>query len=377
MLNTVHLVQGREVAGQAPIQPGASSDRLPRELALSDALLPLEQAVEIVSALQTRLRTVAFHENMLAIGARLDVLALTGSPRSYDAMLRLMVAEASDERPVPRDLQRALHALGAVRHGIRMARAGGHAGLTSRLLGDMQRLLLGGVAGNQLDGLPVDAASLPHHPSAGRPEMQDLERFLTEPPALPLPVRLALVTAWIMLVNPFEEDSLSVALLLLPAVVAADGRLPLFGGAALIGDRDAFDAALQELRSTGGWERWICFFLSRLAEAAATALGQLDMAERSSIERDAAMVSLRSDSTARRLAQLMLGAPVLTVGSAQDMLGVSFQTANAAVATLVRLGILMPHSSNRRNRVFIVNPALTCAPAASSRVRAPGLAATT
>ena len=57
--------------------------------------------------------------------------------------------------------------------------------------------------------------------------------------------------------------------------------------------------------------------------------------------------------------ELAFGFPVLTVGAAQEMLQVSFQTANAAVATLVRLAILAPHSNIRRNRVFIFRETLS------------------
>jgi Fic family protein len=96
-----------------------------------------------------------------------------------------------------------------------------------------------------------------------------------------------------------------------------------------------------------------------MTDAADAASARLERTERLRLHREAEMVSLRSDSTARRLTGLAFGFPVLTVGAAQEMLDVSFQTANAAVATLVRLGILAPHSNIRRNRVFIFGEMLS------------------
>lgn len=334
---------------------------LPRQLPLSDALLPLERAVGAASILQARLETVPFQDNMLRIEARLDVLALMGEAPASDTLLRLLVAEAGDERPIPRDLRRAVQALDAMRHGLDVARARGRAGLTIGLLDEMHRLMLGGVVTQEAPGptgpvdWPTDMAAHSRHRDEILDGMQDLERFLTDPPALPLPVRLAMMAGRIMLLASFEEDSLPLALLLLPVVAAAEGRLPLPAGSAMVLHGDTFVAALDALRLTGCWEAWICVFLSGLADAAEATAVRLTLIQRAGVEREAALVSLRSDSTARRLAQLVLGAPVLTVGGAQEMLGVSFQTANAAVATLVRLGILAPHSSSRRNRIFIVN----------------------
>lgn len=52
------------------------------------------------------------------------------------------------------------------------------------------------------------------------------------------------------------------------------------------------------------------------------------------------------------LAGDLIGCPVLNVPQARDLLGVSYQAANSAVATMVMLGILRQVSGGRYGRLF-------------------------
>lgn len=372
--------RGAEASRDDQIRAELLAAHLPRTLALSSALLPLERALDACSALRSRLGNVPFQNNMIRVESKLDALALDGgadrgADRS-DALLRLMLAQAAGERPAPRELRLAAHALEAFRHGLAAVRAGGRAALTMSLLGELARLGRGTQpAFGPVAVLPAPAPAGAHpgtqpgarialaYPLATPDDAltqatQDLERFLTDPPPLPLPVRMAMVAARIELLAPFEEASPQLARLLMPLMAAADGRPPLFIAQVLAARRDAHQAALAEFEAGQDWEVWINRYLGWLADAADAAAIRLERAERLRLDREAGMDSLRSDSTARRLAELAFGMPVLTVCDAQEMLEVSFQTANAAVATLVRLGILAPHSNIRRNRIFIFGQTL-------------------
>lgn len=341
--------------------------RLPRRLELCDALLPLEQSVGAYSALQTRLRAAPFRENMIRAESRLDALSLAPTIGIEGDLLRLLILESTGERPAPRELRGAVNAIDALEQGLACVRTHGRAGLTLQLLSEMHRLLCAGIAVSMTPGTirQSNPGSLFQRTSRRLPSgealavgLDDLERFLTDPPPLPLPVRLALVAAHVELLSPFDYGSGQLAWLLLPLMAVADGLPPLFLARTLSMRQDEYDRRLQSLQSGLGWEEWTCFFLARVTEAAITASARLDRTERLQDAHGAALASLRSDSTARRLSQLAMGVPALTVGAAQDLLDVSFQTANSAVATLVRLGLLRPHSANRRNRVFILSGTL-------------------
>lgn len=338
----------------APAPVGGLSTMLPRDLALSRALLSMEQAIGAYSALQTRLRAVSFRDNMIRTESRMDALWLASTVGVEDSLLRLLILDSTGERPPPRELRGAINAIDALEHGLASVRAHGRAGLTLTLLTELQRRLSCGAASATIPSAlrrdPVAAGTL-----AGA---HDLELFLTDPPPLPLPVRLALVAARLEMLTPFEKAGGRLGWLLLPLMAVADGLAPLFMARTLRAAQEQYDAALHRLQLDGSWEDWICFFLHQMTAAAAAAASRLERTERLRAAHETELVSLRSDSTARRLSDLAMGVPALTVGSAQELLDVSFQTANSAVATLVRLGLLAPHSSNRRNRVFILSGTL-------------------
>jgi hypothetical protein len=60
----------------------------------------------------------------------------------------------------------------------------------------------------------------------------------------------------------------------------------------------------------------------------------------------------RKHATAWRVADLLLGQPVVTVTFLVERLKVTFPSANAAVAVLVGMDILRPQGQQRRNRAF-------------------------
>lgn len=326
-----------------PIRSPFGAHRLPCRLALSDALVPLDRAARAVGALQARFDSCAFRHAMIRAEGVLDAIALAGPSDKDGALLRLLVADASRERAPPRDLRPAIQMLDAARHGLARVAAGGRAALTVGLLHEMHQML-------ETGALPV--ARSPADPTP--PLLHDLGRFLVSPPVLPLSVRMAIVAAQVEMLDLFGTAGAQLALLLVPLMSVAEGGPPLFLGPTLTAPNPTRRAALAAIRDEDRWEDWICRFLDRMAGAADAATARLLRVDLLSRSGQARLATLRSDSAARRLlTEALPGVAVVTVGAAQEMLGVSFQTANVAVATLVTLGMLRPHSSSRRNRMFV------------------------
>ena len=61
---------------------------------------------------------------------------------------------------------------------------------------------------------------------------------------------------------------------------------------------------------------------------------------------------IRSGSSTDLLLKALIGAPVLTVGSAADLIGRSFPQTNDAIERLGSAGVLSQVKVGRRNRVF-------------------------
>ncbi|MCQ8242126.1 Fic family protein [Rhizosaccharibacter radicis] len=346
---------------------------LPRRLSLAEGLLELENAAAAKGSLRALWRGAPFRDNLTHVESRVEAATLGLAASARSDLLKLLIFETSDDRTAPerhgpgRDIRSAVNCAAAFDHGLAQVRLHGRAAFTLGLLAEMHRLLCDGLT---VPCVPGEFRSRPapqrgtsrvlapapdHLPEA----LADLEGFLRDPPPMPLALRLALVCGQIEAMMPFDYGSGLMAWLLLPLVALAEGHPPVFLASVLQRRRVQYDESLQELLRTGRWDGWISFFLPAIAVAATGASARIERVGDLRGEWNRKLAALRSDSTARRLADLAIGQPVLTVNAAQDMLGVSFQTANAAVAALVRLGIVAAYANMRRNRIFVVRETLS------------------
>ena len=101
-----------------------------------------------------------------------------------------------------------------------------------------------------------------------------------------------------------------------------------------------------------GANRWVAFFAEACTRAVDDASGferraaGIEEAWRASLGR------VRAGSATDRLLHALVGAPVLTVGSAAAMIGRSFEQTNEAVRRLSEAGVLHQVNVGRRNRAF-------------------------
>ena len=101
-----------------------------------------------------------------------------------------------------------------------------------------------------------------------------------------------------------------------------------------------------------GANRWIALFAAACHRAVEDAAGfEQDVSHIQQRWRDA-LGRVRAGSAAERLLHVLPGAPVLTVSSAADLIGRSFQAANEAMARLHSAGIVQQVNIGRRNRAF-------------------------
>ena len=101
-----------------------------------------------------------------------------------------------------------------------------------------------------------------------------------------------------------------------------------------------------------GINRWIALFAAACRRAVEDAADfEQDVGHIQQRWRDA-LGRVRAGSAAERLLHVLPGAPVLTVSSAADLIGRSFQAANEAMARLQSAGIVQQVNVGRRNRAF-------------------------
>lgn len=272
---------------------------------------------------------------------------------------------------LPEDAEVTLGYVRALDHGLRAVRCeGGPRHLTLDLILRLHHVLLSGAdyrhaegpgewrrAQNWIGARRIeDATLIPPPVSHLEAGLRDLEDFLRldadSPVAMALPLRMAVAHVQFEAIHPFSDGNGRVGRLLPPLMMAAEGLPPLYLAGYLKAHQREYYDRLAGVQLRGRWTDWLSFFLDGIVAAAATeqatAQSLLDI-RRSWQERT---THLRADATARRLLDVLLGAPVQTVASAREALGLSTQAANTGIAALLALGILREATGRRWGRSF-------------------------
>lgn len=280
-------------------------------------------------------------------------------------------ATGSDEG-LPPDVHETLNYVAALQYGLREVRGRGIGAFTTEMIKRLHAHLMAGVDGsrntgeyrdeqNWIGGTKIDQARFVPPPPDCIPEcMNDLLTMLQYAPAedeqleIPIVTRMAVVHAQFETIHPFFDGNGRVGRILLPLMLAAEEFPPVYLAGYLKDNQREYYDALAGVQLRGRWGEWIKFFAvgveSAVQESIKTALG-LEAILRKWKE-EIASLGLRRQSILYRLPELMIGNPVLTAHKTKDALGVSFPAANAALAQLEEMGILVQQEKHLRNRTF-------------------------
>jgi len=279
-------------------------------------------------------------------------------------------ATGSDEG-LPDDVEVTLGYVRALDYGLRAVRqVGGPQHLTLDLIRQLHRILMSGADYRHPEGPGEwrreqnwigarrieDATLVPPPVSHLEGCLLDLEDFLrvdaTGPTMMALPLRMAVAHVQFEAIHPFSDGNGRVGRLLPPLMMAAEGLPPLYLAGYLKANQREYYDCLAGVQLRGRWTDWLGFFLEGIVTAAATeqATAQALLSIRQDWQHRTA--HMRADAAARRLLDVLLGAPVQTVASARAALGASPQAANTGIAALVELGILREATGRRWGRSF-------------------------
>ncbi|MBC5765786.1 Fic family protein [Ramlibacter albus] len=242
--------------------------------------------------------------------------------------------------------------------------------LSVRLLCEAHKLLLSGARGsgkqpgalrqsqNWIGGTrPGNAAFVPPPPERVPALLGDLEKYIHgSEGTLPPLVRIALVHAQFETIHPFLDGNGRLGRLLIGALLEQWGLLPqplLYLSGYLKQHQAEYYRRLSAIRSDGDWEGWIAFFLEGVAAAASQAERSIiSVASLVTSDRRKLVESPRAAPASYRLFEMLPTMPRFTVAQAQEKLGSSFPTANAAVRELETLGIVGELTGGRSNRIY-------------------------
>jgi Fic family protein len=233
--------------------------------------------------------------------------------------------------------------------------------VTLGLLGELQRMLVDGTAGQLSDagGLRdrivligrrgssyADARFVPLPPGdqllSG---IEDLLRWLADPPPLPTVIHAAMVHYQFETLHPYSDGNgrLGRLLVIVQLLRGAVIREPLLVVSPWFEQRrEEYQDALLELSCDGRWDALVTFFAEGVAASAAESQEKVERLVALQAELRVRVQSARKRGVAERLAADLVGVPFVTAPAVAARYALSGQGATNAIRTLVDLGILRP-----------------------------------
>ncbi len=247
--------------------------------------------------------------------------------------------------------------------------------LSSRLLKQAHRILLGGVQGehklpgefrtsqNWIGGSGLsDAVFIPPAQEHVPDLVSNLEKFLhnTDIP-LPALVRIGIAHYQFETIHPFLDGNGRIGRLLITLFLVGEGILDqplLYLSTYFEKDKDLYYDNLTRVRTHNDMVQWLKYFLAGVEQTATDAAATLTEI----IELKSNTEQRIHENFGRRAANatLLLGhlfeQPIISVEQATAVCGVSFRPANELVALMCEHGILKEITGQSRNRLFAFDP---------------------
>ena len=275
---------------------------------------------------------------------------------------------AAGNRPESNDLREVSNYVAALEFGISPEQP---LPLSLRLIRDLHRVLMQGVRGQERTpgefrtsqnwigppGVLLDTATfVPPAPVEMMATLGALETYLHKADDLPPIVRLAVIHYQFEAIHPFLDGNGRVGRLLMSLLLHHWRLLPqplLYLSAYFERNRDAYYRLLLAVSTTGAWVPWVRFFSAAIADQATDALTRsgalLDLRE----NYRARLLAARASALPLRLVDELFMRPAITIGGAQEALGVTWRAAQLNVEKLVAAGIVQEATGLTRNRVYL------------------------
>lgn len=309
--------------------------------------------------------------HMLNRREAVDSSQIEGSHTQFDQLLLHELEVGTADAVKDADADQTLNSLRAYMLGAARVREGGYRALDTQLICTLHSQLMSGEARavpgefrtiqNFIGGLKLEQARfIPPPPSEVPRLMADLDRVIRyEPDAeshcrVDVLPRALIAHAQFEAIHPFVDGNGRIGRLLFPLMFLGNGDLPIHLATFLKRRQREYYDALLEVQMKLRWSAWAELFLEcTVASCRHTVhllreLGRIAEQWREQLQTR----RTRKHAVVWRIAEVLLGQPVVTVNALVERLQVNFPSVNAAVATLVELDILRPQGKQRRHRAF-------------------------
>lgn len=285
----------------------------------------------------------------------------------------LLLYESDHATPVPLDdVEEVSNYVAAMSLGVKLIREGFP--LSLRLLREIHGVLLSRGRGaeknpgelrstqNWIGGSrPSNAIFVPPPPTHVPDCMSALEKFMNDVPVrTPTLIKAALAHVQFETIHPFLDGNGRLGRLLVTLLLCAERALVepvLYLSLFFKKNRQSYYDLLQRVRTEGDWESWLRFFLEGVLQTSDQAVDaarrtvQMFEQHRRTLER-----YKRSAASALRLQEAMQRKPVLSIGGAAQLTGLTVPTVTAALEKMGNEGLVEEVTGRRRDRVFVYTP---------------------
>lgn len=201
-----------------------------------------------------------------------------------------------------------------------------------------------------------NARYIPPSPDDMQDALSDLEKYINSDDALDVLIRTALIHYQFETIHPFLDGNGRVGRLLITLFLMEKKILTtpaLYISYFLKKNRVEYYDRMTEVREKGNYEQWIKFFLQAIVESAEDATETVD--ELINLHKSNAAIISKFGRAAKNtilIFNYLESNPIIEIRKTAEALGITFNTASAAVKRLVDVGILTQTSNTGRNRTF-------------------------
>jgi len=345
----------------------------PRSIPSKTVSVEVIKAHEALGELKTSVKDLPNPDLVTRTLDRREAVRSSQIEGTHSDMDQLLTYEATgSEDGLPADVVVTMNYVKALEYGLAYVRNNSPV-ISCKLIKDLHGHLMSGVdylgaAGefrekqNWIGGGNIYQARFVPPPAASVGKcMADLGVFLGDIPGeadmyeVPIVVRMAIAHAQFETIHPFLDGNGRVGRLILPLMMAAEGYPPVYIAGYLKNNQREYYDALSGVQLRELWPEWIRFFATAVKESVAesvnTAIGLNSILGQ--WEEKISRLRLRSDSVIHKLPKYLVGTPVVSARQIEQSLGVSFPSANNALAKLAEIGILVNPKDQPRYRIFV------------------------
>jgi Fic family protein len=299
---------------------------------------------------------------------RREAVSTSALEGTYAALTDVLEAEFLDEEDLSASVSEVRNYVRAAEYAYQWVK---DRPLTVALLEQLQRMLVKGTRGASADagrvrtsqvfiggsrGRVQDARFVPPPPGDQlRAGLDAWEKWMRSESTMPTVVRMAAGHYQFECLHPFYDGNGRIGRLIavLQLIQSGELRVPVLNLSPwLEHHRREYQDHLLHLSEDGDFNPWIVFFSQAVAVQARDAIERVNKLLALKEEFAQRLRAAGAKGVSLRIADELIGYPMLTVTLAHQRHEVSYQSANQAVARLVSLGILRQRSQGKYDRIF-------------------------